>query len=65
MGWFGIEHRHYWRPKTAMNTIVDPQTKGNLGGLVLEDCMCGAVRTIEFYPGKEPTVRIAKPAVDQ
>lgn len=55
MGW--LDHKHYWRPKTALNTVVDPQTKGNIGGLIIEDCMCGAVRQIEFWPGKSPVIR--------
>ena len=50
MAWF--EHRHYWRPKTALNTVLDPETKEKIGGLLLEDCPCGAVRTIEFQPGQ-------------
>ncbi len=60
MKWF--EHRHYWRPKTDLNTITVPGTEKPRGGLILEDCMCGAVRTIEFYPGEAPVVRVAKPA---
>lgn len=57
MGWF--DHRHYWRPKTALNTIVDAETKQKRGGLLVEDCMRGAVRTIEFEPGRAPVVRMA------
>lgn len=57
MGWF--EHRHYWRPKTLMNQIVKPGTSEAIGGLLVEDCVCGAVRTIEFHPGEAPVVRIA------
>lgn len=59
MAWF--DHNHYWRPKTALNTIHQPGQEKASGGLVLEDCSCGAVRTIEFYPGKDPVVRIARP----
>lgn len=58
MKWF--EHRHYWRPKTVLNKIIDPDTKAVRGGLLVEDCLCGAVRTIEFEPGIAPTIRVAE-----
>jgi hypothetical protein len=58
MGLF--DHKHYWRPKTALNTIRDPETKANIGGLIVEDCSCGSVRTIEFMPGEAPVVRVAE-----
>jgi hypothetical protein len=58
MGFF--DHQHYWRPVTDLNTVVDPHTKGKLGGLILQQCSCGAVRQIEFYPGKAPIVSDAK-----
>lgn len=57
MGWF--DHKHLWLPKTALNTIKDPHTKGTIGGLIVEDCSCGLVRTIEFTPGTAPVVRVA------
>ena len=57
MGWF--EHSHYWRPKTDLN-IIKNREGGNQGGLIVEDCTCGAVRTIEFEPGKPPVVRMAR-----
>lgn len=60
MTWF--THQHYWRPKTDLNTILDPETKAKIGGLIVEDCRCGAVRTIEFAPGTAPVVRIAESA---
>jgi hypothetical protein len=62
MTWF--KHRHYWRPKTAVNTIPGIPGGAPIGGLIVEDCHCGVVRTIEFYPGEEPVVRIAKSAGD-
>jgi hypothetical protein len=58
MTWF--KHRHYWRQKTGISTIYAPEGDKPNGGLIVEDCHCGAVRTIEFYPGQEPIVRIAK-----
>jgi len=61
MTWF--KHHHYWRPKTGLNTIRNDDERLS-GGLIIEDCRCGAVRTIEFYPGQEPIVRIAKSAGD-
>lgn len=57
MAWF--EHRHYWRPKTALNTIHVPGEQRAVAGMIIEDCSCGAVRTIEFEPGKAPIVRYA------
>jgi hypothetical protein len=63
MGWF--EHRHYWRTKTALNPIKDPQTGGTVGALIVEDCSCGSVRTIEYQPGTPAVIRIAKPPAEQ
>jgi hypothetical protein len=57
MGWF--DHKHYWLPKTALNTIKDPQSGGIIGALIVEGCSCGAVRTIEYQPGADPIVRLA------
>lgn len=59
MGWF--EHRHNWRPKTGLNTVVVPGSARAKSGLIIEDCSCGAVRQIEFEPGENPTVRIVLP----
>jgi hypothetical protein len=57
-----FKHRHYWRPKTALNTIHAPDAGSRpTGGLIIEDCRCGAVRTIEFYPDQAPKVRMAAP----
>jgi hypothetical protein len=55
MGWF--EHHHRWRDKTGMITLKESGIAQ--GGLIVEDCRCGAVRTIEFRPGQTPIVRIA------
>jgi hypothetical protein len=52
MSWF--KHRHYWREKTGYQN-------GITGGLIVEDCTCGAVRTIEFQPGSAPVVRVTEP----
>lgn len=58
MGWF--EHRHHWRLKTGLNTIASAMGGDKpSGGLIVEDCSCGAVRTIEFYPGEAPVIRTA------
>ena len=57
MPWF--KHHHYWRPKTDLNRVMDPDNLSIArGGLIIEDCSCGAVRTIEFEPGKAPVIRI-------
>jgi hypothetical protein len=58
MGWF--EHRHWWRPKTALNRVMQPGTDLAISGLIVEDCSCGAVQTIEFAPGQDPVVRIVE-----
>jgi hypothetical protein len=57
-GWF--EHRHYWLPKTALNTIRDEGKTLPSGGFIVEACQCGAVRQIEFRPGEAPKIFIAK-----
>ncbi len=57
MGW--LDHKHYWLPATALNTIHQPGVEKATGGLVVEKCSCGAVRTIEFAPGHDPVVRYA------
>jgi hypothetical protein len=54
MSWF--DHRHYWRPMTNLNTVIDPVTGKPKMGLLIEDCACGAVRQIEFSAGKAPVV---------
>jgi hypothetical protein len=52
--WF--EHRHYWCTRDV-NTIAAPT--GGVGGVLrLEECNCGAVRTIEYRPGSDPIVRM-------
>lgn len=58
MGWF--EHKHLWLPKTELNTIKDPHTRAVIGAIIIEDCSCGLVRSIEFQPGSAPVVRIAE-----
>lgn len=58
MAWF--KHHHYWRPKTALNTIHTAGEQRATAGLLVEDCSCGMVRTIEFSPGDAPVVRYAK-----
>lgn len=56
-------HKHYWRPKTSLNAVEDPATGKIVAGLILENCQCGAVRTIEFSPGRMPVIRMADSAV--
>lgn len=58
MGFF--DHEHYWTPKTAVNTIVEPGTKSATGALILEGCRCGSVRQIEYTPGVAPVIRPAQ-----
>jgi hypothetical protein len=58
MTWF--KHNHHWQQKTGINSISEPGKDRPTGGIIVEDCHCGAVRTIEFYPGQEPVIRIAK-----
>lgn len=59
MGWF--EHRHYWQPKTGLNKVIAAGSDKAKSGLIIEDCLCGAVRQIEFEPGENPTVRVVLP----
>ena len=58
MSWF--DHQHVWYPKTQTNTIVDPSTSKCLALLIVGDCRCGAVRTIEIRPGDAPVVRLTE-----
>jgi hypothetical protein len=58
MSWF--EHRHYWRPRSDIELTTEGRAKGIQ---FVEGCCCGAVRTIEIYPGKAPVVRIAQECV--
>ncbi len=55
MGWF--EHVHNWYPATALNTVHQPGVEKATAGLIVEECRCGAIRTIEFAPGQKPVVR--------
>lgn len=52
-----FEHKHYWYPYKS-DTIIN-ETKIGIGGIILEKCSCGAIRTIEYGPGKTPEIRIA------
>ena len=58
MGFF--DHEHRWFPKTALNTVHDPDSPRARAGLIVEGCRCGMVRTVEFGPGIEPVVRYAR-----
>lgn len=57
MSWF--KHRHWWRRKTGKIEIYAPGSDLAEGFAILEDCSCGAVRTIEFFQGHAPVVRLA------
>jgi len=54
MSWF--KHKHWWRVKS--DNIIKESDGRTRAQLILEDCSCGAVRTIEVEPGKAPVVRI-------
>lgn len=43
MPWF--KHRHWWVSTSANSVGKEEKT---VGGLILQECSCGAVRTIEF-----------------
>lgn len=62
MSWF--KHRHWWRRMTGKIEIYPPGLDTAEAFAILEDCSCGAVRTIEFYPGEAPVVRVAKPLAE-
>lgn len=55
MRWF--QHRHWWREKNSMRLCAGGVEKGEL---IVEECSCGAIRTIEVFPGRQPIVRFAK-----
>lgn len=54
MGWF--EHRHFWRD-IDVHPIRADAGKPATSIVRLEECSCGAIRTIEYAPGTEPIVR--------
>ena len=56
MGWF--KHRHWWI-KDDYHPIKNKEG-GNERMLVIEQCRCGAVRTIEYGPGADPIVRVVE-----
>ena len=56
MSWF--KHRHWWRTMSRPN-LYNPGGTRPIGEGIIQDCRCGAVRTIEFFPGQAPVVRIA------
>lgn len=58
MPWF--KHQHYWRQKTGINPIRRSDKELAEGGVILEDCPCGAVRMVEFRPGEVPKVFITE-----
>ena len=57
MGWF--DHHHYWKSCTGLNTVINPETQKATSARIIEECDCGAVRTIEYAPGIAPVVRYA------
>lgn len=60
MGFWNGKHEHYWSALTDLNTVKDPQ--GNrTGALIIQSCSCGAIRQIEYGPGKDPVIRITIP----
>lgn len=58
MSWF--QHRHWWRRQMEPNPIMAPNADRTRGLLIVEECGCGAVRTIECVPGTAPVVRYAE-----
>ena len=56
MAWF--KHKHWWRDRSGI-IVIKRDDGSHQGGMQVEDCTCGAVRTVEFYPGQPPVVRIA------
>lgn len=52
-----FDHQHYWRLKDTSHS-TGPLDKA-ISILKLEECSCGAVRTIEYAPGRAPVVRDA------
>jgi hypothetical protein len=58
MAWFA--HKHWWRLKVQPCEIKGESGAVPMGMLLVEDCSCGAVRTIEIMAGEPPRVRIAR-----
>ena len=58
MAWF--KHRHWWRIKIP-ETPIKPDANGVGGIIIVEDCRCGAVRTIEIWANQAAIVRITQP----
>jgi hypothetical protein len=59
MGWFS--HKHFWWRATRNHPIKN-ETGGNAAFVFIEECDCGAVRTIEVRPGHAPVVMMGEPA---
>lgn len=57
MSWF--QHRHHWRVKTGLVAVKADSAALPHSHMYVEDCACGAVRSIEFAAGRAPEVRIA------
>lgn len=55
VSWF--EHYHSWSPR-KVDAVRQPEAPYATGALILEQCRCGAVRTIEYTPGQAPVIRI-------
>lgn len=56
MSWF--KHKHYWELRDAVEMKRDVSC---LGIIRVEACSCGAVRTVEIYPGKAPIIYVNEP----
>jgi hypothetical protein len=51
-----FDHRHRWL--MMAEHAVAREGGGNQAVVRLEECGCGAVRTIEYMPGAAPVVRV-------
>ncbi len=56
MTWF--KHRHYWRLQNVLALRCDGAEKGEMR---IEQCRCGAVRSVEIYVGQAPIIRVTAP----
>ena len=55
MSWF--KHRHWWL-ELSYSTIPN-------GIMRYQECRCGAVRTVEYGPGKDPIIRLTETDSDE
>jgi hypothetical protein len=59
MSWF--KHRHSWNVRSDLQRVTTtPGAEKPQYCFYVEDCRCGAVRTVELKPGEAPAIRMTE-----